>query len=355
MGLLPIDLLKPNMVLAENIEKKNIIYVKRGTVITHEVIGILYRLNVKACDVETCTLPDTQIKDDYIGYQDMDRLYKTFTDIINNYDSISIKNATSQVRNKVEELVDLVLFSERKEIYDLRHRIIESREYAHGISTTILSIMFGNALELSKDELISIGLSSLFSDFGMYMMPASVWQKPSRLSSEDWSIVKRHPRESVNFIRENLNLPFSVNQAILDHHERFDGQGYPEGRKGSKISKYARIIMIADVYDAMTRTNHYRDRISRADALEYIIGGSDILFDGSLVKTFEKSLIMYPIDASVKLSNGAIGKVLTNVINNKRPVVAIYYMDGQLLSECAAINLNDIHNLNITITDCYGM
>lgn len=355
MGLLPLDLLRPNMVLAEDIKKKKITYVREGTLITNDVLGVLYRLNVKACEVKACALPEVNISDDYIQYQDMETLYQTFTNIIKNYDTASIKVATSEVKDAIEQIVDMVMLSERREIYDLRHRAIESLEYAHCISATVLSVMFGYTLELSKDELISIGLSSLFSDFGMYMMPATVWRKQEKLTSDDWGVIKRHPRASVNFIRENLNLPFSVNQAILDHHERFDGQGYPEGRKGAKISKYARILMIPDVYDAMTRANYYRDGISRAEALEYIIGGADILFDGKLVDTFAKNIIMYPVGASVKLSNGAIGKVLTNAINNKRPVVAIYYMDGKLLDECIAINLNDIHNLNITVTDCYGM
>lgn len=355
MGLLPINLIRPDMVLDEDITKKDAIYVPIGTEVTPRVMDVMHELNVKVANVVTCDMPDHSVSDMIVEYDHVVELYKCFYNIATNYDSLAMKQSTSDIKNAVELIVADIQTSNRSFIYDLRDRINNTKKYAHSVNTMLLAMMFGHTLKLDYDELVSIGLGSLFADFGMFMMPGMVWQKSERLTSEDWSIVHRHPRESVKFIRENLNLPFSVNQAILDHHERYGGEGYPEGRKGDNISKYARIIMLPDVYDAMTRDNYYRGKIARHESLEYIEGGSGVLFDPDLVNKFSKSLVMYPIGCSVQLSDGSIGQVLTTLFSTKRPIICVYYRNGKLLESCEVVNLNDIHNLNITIVDCYGM
>lgn len=355
MGLLPINLIRPGMVLDEDIKKGDNIFVPISTQVTPRVLDVMHKLGVKAAVVASCITPEPRVSDVIVQYDHIVELYKRFFNLAKNYDSLTIKQSTNDIKEVVEHIVTDIQVNNRSFIYDLRDRITDTQKYAHSVNTMLLSVMFGHTLKLDYSELVSIGLSSLFADFGMFMMPTMVWQKPERLTTEDWNVVRRHPRESVNFIRENLNLPFSVNQAILDHHERYDGKGYPEGRKGENISKYARIIMLPDVYDAMTRDNYYRDRIARHESLEYIEGGSGVLFDPDLVNRFARSLVMYPIGCSVHLSDGSIGQVLTTLFSAKRPIVCVYYRNGKLLESCEVVNLNDIHNLNIIITDCYGM
>jgi HD-GYP domain-containing protein (c-di-GMP phosphodiesterase class II) len=132
----------------------------------------------------------------------------------------------------------------------------------------------------------------------------------------------------------------------LDHHERYDGAGYPNGKTGNHISVFGRIISIADVYDALISNRPYRKGLLPSEAMEYIMGGSGTLFDPVFVTVFSRKVAAYPTGMCVKLSDGRKALVLKNFENySMRPNLKII-PTGEILE------LRNINNLTIVGIAC---
>ena len=154
-----------------------------------------------------------------------------------------------------------------------------------------------------------------------------------------------------DYISTRFNLNFSAKQAILDHHEKYDGTGYPNGLAGDKISLFGRIIAIADVYDAMTSDRPYRKGIVPSEVIEFLMGSSHTAFDPELVLLFIRKIAPYPIGTYVRLSNNYIGMVIQNYSDFcMRPRVRIFKHGSEDVTPYE-LNLSDPTTLNITIIE----
>ena len=143
-------------------------------------------------------------------------------------------------------------------------------------------------------------------------------------AKEKYEEVKNHPRYGYNMLRNNYEISSVARNAILSHHENEDGSGYPRGLTSEKIHLFAKIIHVADVYDALTTKRVYKDAMNPADALEYLMGNAERMFDKDLVATFLEYVAPYPLGVQVELSTGQKAIV---VKNNRgllsRPVVRL--------------------------------
>jgi HD-GYP domain-containing protein (c-di-GMP phosphodiesterase class II) len=147
------------------------------------------------------------------------------------------------------------------------------------------SLVTGTEAELSPEEMYELELSAIFHDIGKIGTPDAVLNKPSRLSEEEFQIMKQHPEKSYEILQDFPMFEKIATNARL-HHERFDGKGYPLGLKGDDIPTAARIILIADTFDAMTSTRPYRKGLPYEVAFEELIQFSGTQFDPNLVKMF---------------------------------------------------------------------
>lgn len=223
---------------------------------------------------------------------------------------------------------------------------IDEEIFARGINTCVLSIALASQFDLANDELLSIGFAALFCDLGMLWVPKEIRDKSTDLNSREKEIVASHCRISLDFVRKNFNLPMSAYQAILDHHERWDGSGYPEGRKKESISKYARIIMVADVYDALINESSYHPAYSSAEAIEFIMGGSGTLFDPRIAMVFANKVEPYPVGTCVCLSDGSRAVVQDIRKDKRRPLLRLQDTGD----EAKLVDLSDRRHLNLTIS-----
>ena len=130
---------------------------------------------------------------------------------------------------------------------------------------------------------------AVLHDVGKLGIPRSILQKPGRLSNTEWRVVRRHPALGADLLR---SLPGfgPVRAAILAHHERFDGRGYPSGLAGTEIPVEARLICVVDAYDAMTSERPYQSALSHAEAIERLKLGAGTQFDPAMVEAFEDVL-----------------------------------------------------------------
>lgn len=137
----------------------------------------------------------------------------------------------------------------------------------------------------SPDEVFIISLGALVHDIGKIGVPDRILQKPGRLKSEEMALVKQHPQMG-HVLIQNHPLAVIVKEAILEHHERMDGDGYPQRRQGDQISIFARVIAIADAFDAMTSPRAYRSVKSISEACEILLREKDRQFDPFLTDVF---------------------------------------------------------------------
>ncbi len=157
--------------------------------------------------------------------------------------------------------------------------------FGHSMRVAYFSLVTGRELGLSEFELRELELSAIFHDVGKIGTPDNVLNKPSRLTEEEFLVMKKHPELSYEILKEYPGLEKIAENARL-HHERFDGRGYPLGLKGDEIPLYARIILIADTFDAMTSTRPYRKGLDYSVAYDELNQFSGSQFDPQCVKAF---------------------------------------------------------------------
>jgi len=155
---------------------------------------------------------------------------------------------------------------------------------------TALSMMLGKAMGLEEEQLKILRLGSLLHDLGKIGVFKTVLDKTSRLSDEEYDMVRHHPLIGARII-EPIGLPDEVSMVILQHHEWHNGNGYPDGIKGSEIHPLARIVAVADAFDAMTSQRPYREQLGFAEAAREIESQLSIQFDPVVGKTFCANLL----------------------------------------------------------------
>ncbi len=191
-------------------------------------------------------------------------------------------------------------------------RFYDEYTYTHSINVTVLATAFGQFLGLPETELRPLGLAALFHDLGKANMPRDLINKPGRLTEGEFEIIKRHPLESYALIKEKRSLPHKVLPGIVDHHEKYDGRGYPRGLQGDAISLFGRIISLADVYDALTSERVYKKGMPPYKALGVMYGMRGKDFHPALADRFIKCMGVYPVGSVVRMSDGRYGVVYSS-------------------------------------------
>ena len=157
-------------------------------------------------------------------------------------------------------------------------------EYTHGHSFRVAkySVAIGMKINIPEHRLTELEIAAYMHDLGKIGISESILSKPEQLTDTEYGMIKKHP-EMTGKILEPINLPDFIVNAAEQHHERVDGSGYPHGLKGHEISLFARVIMVADAFDAMTSARPYREAMSVETALEEICNGVDKEFDRCIV------------------------------------------------------------------------
>lgn len=200
---------------------------------------------------------------------------------------------TSALNDSLYDMVDQLKNSNRQTIRVLSNAIEANDHYTNGHCERVMefALELGRCVGFDSGQLEDLELASLLHDVGKVGIPTHILNKEGRLTAEEFEIVKRHPELGIKIVE---SIPFLVNASIsiLQHHERFDGKGYPAGIKGENISLSARILCIADVYDAMTSARPYRKTpLSREEALDVLMDGGGKQFDPELVSVFKDILM----------------------------------------------------------------
>jgi HD-GYP domain-containing protein (c-di-GMP phosphodiesterase class II) len=211
----------------------------------------------------------------------------------------------------------------------------------------VIAIAIGVSLELNRRELYYLGMAAMLHDIGKKFISSEILDKEGPLTDSEFIEIKKHPKLGYEHIKDNYNLPASVYIAILQHHEKFDGSGYPDSKNGKDISLFGRILLVADIYDALVSKRPYHNAYSPSEAIEYIMSSNGAMFDPNILEAFLKKVAAYPIGSCVELSNGIKALVVENFQDaNLRPLVRYINENGE---ECYINLRNDVDARNITI------
>ncbi|MBS4025452.1 MAG: HD-GYP domain-containing protein [Clostridia bacterium] len=203
-------------------------------------------------------------------------------------------------------------------------RTEETYLFGHSVNVCVLALMCGKAFGFNQLELKHLGLGAFLHDLGMGKINVKILVKEDKLTPEELTEVKGHPMAGFDELRNYRELSLLASHCALQHHERWDGTGYPRGLKSDAIHLYARIVAVADVFDALLSERPYRRRMKPYEAVEYIQGHAGICFDPEVVGKFLSNIAVYPMGSLVKLNTGEKGVVVdVNKSFPARPVVKV--------------------------------
>lgn len=246
-----------------------------------------------------------------------------------------------------KELIEEILLNKDVVLSLVDIKSFSNYTFQHSVNVAVISLILGIRLNLHKFDLIDLCVGAMLHDIGKVFIPKEILTKSSELTKEEFDILKQHTTKGYEYLRESKSISITSILVALQHHEKISGQGFPEGRSGEKISKFAKIVSIADVYDTLTSDRQYRSAISPNEALEFIMANGGIKFDYKYVQVFSKMVVPYAVGTLVKLSNGEVG--IVSKINEDvplRPEVKIIYSENR-----NNINnyINLINNIGIVI------
>lgn len=192
----------------------------------------------------------------------------------------------------------------------------------HSVNVCVLSITFGRAIGLDKNQLNDLGLGALLHDMGKMCVPLEILNKPGKLTNEEFEIMKSHPLQGFKLLERNKDLSFEVLDIVKSHHERLNGSGYPGGLKDENINYFTKIVSITDVYDAITSDRVYHDGMTPHEALKKMYEWAPGNFDDELMQAFIRTIGIYPVGSLVELKSGHIGLVVKlNEEKRLKPII----------------------------------
>jgi len=322
-----------------------------GTVLTKEYVNAIQRLQYNGVYIEDDISKDVHILN-IISDNVRAKTVKGIKDVFIHFekgDSKAAKTNMKKVKQQVENIVDEIFANRHLMVNMVDMKVFDDYTYYHSVNVAVLSIVLGVALKMDRNELCNLGFGALLHDIGKVFINREILNKKGKLTSAEFEEIKTHSLLGCNHVKKGYGVTASAYMGILDHHERYDGGGYPNNLKGQDISWFGRIISIADVYDALTSDRPYRKALLPSDAMEYIMASNNTQFDPKVVEVFVRKIAPYPIGTCVKLSNGLTGIVVENYESfSMRPRIRVF-MDNDRDVEPYEIDLTDKSMLNVTI------
>jgi HD-GYP domain-containing protein (c-di-GMP phosphodiesterase class II) len=203
---------------------------------------------------------------------------------------------------------------------------LEDYRYIQPIKTATLAMTLGKSCGILNDDLGNLGMAAVLKDVGYIAIPPEVLNKPELLTESDIAKIRKHPTFGYELLRQHESTSQEVANAVLQHHERWNGSGYPYGLKGADISLWAQIIAICDTFTALLSDRPGRRTYMPNEAVEYVMGYSGKQFNPDLVKIFVKQVPCYPSGLGVQLETGEMGIVSNpNLDFVGRPVIRVCY------------------------------
>lgn len=321
--------LKPGMKIDQSIvDRLGRNLVTRGSILDEYIIDSMLKMGIMTIyiqegtiepeDIESKISPEIKRKIEKLHTDDpakvnlsasvRKRVSEGIQFIYNNAESDKLANATDSIASDLMKAID----SNDAIAIDI-NELKTSDEYTfkHSVDVATIAMILGKQQGLSKQQVYELGVSGLLHDVGKTRIPIEILNKPARLNDDEFAIMKQHSVYGYHMLEKKGEFNKEICYAVLQHHEKINGKGYPLGFNEKQITPYAKILSVADIYDALVTERPYKSAFSQRDAVEMIMSMTGEL-DMTAMKSFLESMILYPVDSIVDLSNGEKAKVVKN-------------------------------------------
>lgn len=337
MKKLQIRELHPGMITAEDIFSiDGRLVVPSGVVLTDNIILKLDSFDIFSIKVEDKELVATPTESlAGLSYKQKVMQSPEFQEFKNNYQN-NLDTFKSAVNDLIERNIEVdtnKLLSQTMGLLTqngssvsvmdmlLNMRNFDDSTYAHSINVALICNIFAGWLRFSEEEKKIATACGLFHDLGKLTIPEEIIKKPAKLTESEFELIKKHPIEGYKIL-EKFNVSQEIRDAALMHHEKCDGSGYPYGFTSEKISMYAKLVTIVDIYDAMTSMRVYRQALCPFNVITCFENEGLQKYDPKFILTFLENVVNSFVNQRVRLNNGLEGDIIyINPVQFHRPVI----------------------------------
>ncbi|MBV4420277.1 HD-GYP domain-containing protein [Clostridium tyrobutyricum] len=298
------------------------ILLKAGVNLSGIYINKLRNLGVCYIYIEDEMLDDVYVEDEKLTQLKQSAM-KSMSSIVGKLYDCNGKGFEKAIA-PVQDMMDYILNmgDVNKSLYDIK--TYDNYTSIHSLDTCVMSCFLAMTSGVDSCDLREVGVGAILHDVGKTKVPIEILNKKAKLTYEEFEEIKKHPIYGVELLKKNLTISNRIIKVVEQHHERIDGRGYPYGLKDKQITKFAKIVCICDVYDAVSNDRVYRKKFKLNESYELILSGSGSAFDKQLVLNFKNTFAIYPLGCHVNLSNNEDGYIIKQ---NKgfpdRPVVRV--------------------------------
>ncbi|MEK4230477.1 HD-GYP domain-containing protein [Solibacillus sp. FSL H8-0538] len=355
MRLISINVLKAGMVVGRTIwNEAGHPLLQKDAVVSERIIDRLRQLNIRYLYIEDKISTGIEVEETVSPAKRI-KAVKNITDSF-----IAVKQVKSGQASYVLDQQSKVIGSI---VEDLLNSILDSKEiltvltdaylydeylYQHSFQVTLYSIAIAKEMGYSYEDLRLIGIGAMLHDVGKLLIPSEILFKPGRLTTEEFEVMKQHTRYGFDLLRNLHSVSLLVAHCAFQHHERIDGSGYPRGIVDFEIHPFAKVIGVADVFDAVTSNRVYREKMLPSQGIAIIEGGSGKIYDARVVEALKRSIVHYPNGCIVVLSDlrrGIVSK--QNMDNPARPWVRVFQEDETMLTATYEMSLAEYPDVQV--------
>lgn len=321
--------LKPGMEVGEAIvDKGSRILIARGTILDDYLIKALLKLEILSIYISTGE-EEPEKEEPYVAEETLEkieeltvedrskiklsesvkkRVSKGIQFLFNSTESESLADETKGI---ARELMKAITENDAIAVDIGTLKVSDEYTFKHSVDVAAIAMIIARKYGMDDEAVYEIGVAGLLHDVGKSKIPNEILNKAGRLTDEEFAFMKQHSLFGFEIVKDKEELSDSIKMGVLQHHEKINGMGYPQGVTADKINIYAKILAVADVYDALVTERPYKKAFSQSDAIEIIMSMTDEL-DIQVMRSFLESVILYPVGSTVRLSNGEKARVVEN-------------------------------------------
>lgn len=359
MRLISIDVLKTGMVIGRTIwNEAGLPLIQKDVVVSEVLISRLKQLGIQYVYIEDKISEGIEIEET-VPLAVRKKAVKQITNAFHQIKGLDNKSAshvidkqTKEIGMLVDDILNSILNNDEVLMILSDTMLYDEYIYQHSFQVTLYSLAIAKEMGYSQSDLKTIGMGAILHDVGKMLTPAEVLFKPGRLTEEEFELMKQHARSGFDILRNLHTVSLLVAHCAFQHHERLDGSGYPRALVDYEIHPFAKIIAVADVFDAVTSNRVYREKMVPSQGIAIIEAGRGTMFDARVVDALKKTVVHYPNGTILVLSDGRRGVVAKQDDQHAAlPCLRIFEENHQLLKTTYLLNLIEEPNVKIEKVD----
>ncbi len=354
MRRIGLETTQPGMIVAKAVlGGNNQVLLNAGAEIKPQYVDYLRKLGVSSIYIKDKRIDDIEINEVVSDEtrNEARRLVKNILhDIKTNSPGRKCINTEKEIVETVTKIIDELLSNKDILIQLTDVRTSADYMFAHSVNCSILAGVVAAKMGCNRTTLKQLTTGALLHDIGMVAIPEQILNKPGALTLDEIATINKHPLYGFEIFKKSKIYHGLAGTIIAQHHEKYNGQGYPYGLKKDEINPMAQIVGIANIYDALTSDRPYRKAYHPHEAVEMIMAWGNDLFDIEILQSFLAVIAAYPIGYHVMLSSGESGLVVGNNPGfTLHPIVRVLYTGKDLAPHPSPYDVDLSKSLNLVI------